>query len=71
MNPFGDFVSVNVTMGATVLENVPAMVRDIGYDPAGLRIPVRVWSLQMVPFPGYSPGYAGIVGGSTATITEE
>lgn len=71
LKELGDFVSVNVTMGATVLENVPAMIRDIGYDPAGLRIPVRVWSFQMIDFPGYSPGYAGMVGGAGAVITEE
>ncbi len=67
----GDFVLVNVNMGSTILENVPAMIRDIGQDPKGMRIPVKLWSFQMTPFPGYAPGYAGIVGGSTATITAE
>ncbi len=71
LKDIGDFVLVNVQMGSTILENVPAMIRDIGYDPEGPSIPVKLWSLQMLPFPGYSPGYAGIVGGSTATITEE
>jgi hypothetical protein len=71
LRDIGDFVSINVNMGSVVFENVPAMIREISYDPRGLKIPVKLWSMQMIPFPGYSPGYAGIVGGSTATITQE
>jgi hypothetical protein len=71
LRDIGDFVLINVNMGSVIFENVPAMIRDISYDPKGLRIPVRLWSFQMLPFPGYSPGYAGIVGGSTASITQE
>jgi len=71
LRDIGDFVLINVNMGSAIFENVPAMIRDISYDPRGLRIPVKLWSFQMIPFPGYSPGYAGIVGGSTATITQE
>lgn len=67
----GQFVKVNVSMGSTILKDVPAMVRDISYDPTGLRLPVRLWSFQMLRFPGYAPGYAGMVGGSSETITEE
>ena len=67
----GDFVKINVKIGSTIFEDVPGMVRDIGYDPRGLKIILKVWSFQMIPFPGYSPGYSGIVGGSSATITEE
>lgn len=67
----GQFVKINVQMGSSIFENVPAMIREIGYDPNGVRLPVKLWSMQMTPFPGYSPGYAGIVGGSTATITQE
>lgn len=71
LRDIGDFVLINVNMGSVIFENVPAMIRDISYDPNGLRIPVRLWSFQMITFPGYSPGYSGMVGGSTATITQE
>lgn len=71
LQDIGQFVLINVTLGATVLQNVPAMIREIGYDPNGLKIPVKVWSMQMIPFTGYSPTYAGITGGATATITQE
>jgi hypothetical protein len=71
LKDIGDFVLLNVEFGAIVYENVPAIIREIGYDAKGLRIPVKLWSLQMMPFPGYSPGYSGTVGGDTATITEE
>jgi len=67
----GDFVSVNVNIGSVQLDKTPAMIRTLGYDPQGLAIPVRFWSFQMVPFGGWSPGYSGITGGSTATITQE
>lgn len=67
----GNFVSINVDMGSTRFNNVPAMIREIGYDSRGLRIPVRLWSFQMLPFPGYSPGHAGIVGGYAASILQE
>lgn len=67
----GDFVSLDVDLASLKFSGAPAMIREIGYDPVGLRIPVKLWSFQMVPFPGYAPGYDGIVGGSTASITEE
>lgn len=67
----GDFIKLNLQFGSIIYENVPVMIREIGYDPKGIRLPVKLWSFQMTPFPGYSPGYAGIVGGSTATIIEE
>lgn len=67
----GKFVKINVQLGSSVFENVPAMIREIGYDPKGIRLPIKLWSMQMTPFPGYSPGYTGIVGGSAAVITQE
>jgi hypothetical protein len=66
----GNFIKLNLDFGGIIYENVPAIIREIGYDPKG-RIPVKLWSLQMTPYPGYTPGYAGTVGGSTATITQE
>jgi hypothetical protein len=71
LKDIGDFVLVNVQIGAAIFESVPMMIRDLGYDPAGLKIPVRMWSFQLLPFPGYTPGYSGIVGGYNATITQE
>lgn len=67
----GDFISINVAIGGTVFENVPCMIRDIGYSPAGVTIPVTVWSFAMCPFPGYEPNYSGTVGGYNAPITKD
>lgn len=67
----GDFVKINVSIQGTVFYNVPTMIREIGYDPAGIKIPVKMWSFQLMPFVGYAPSYSGIVGGSTAIITQE
>lgn len=67
----GEFVAIDVRIGAAQFDNVPCMIRDIGYDPAGLKLPVRLWAMTMVPFPGYTPGYPGTVGGYNATIVEE
>lgn len=71
LRDLGDWVKVSVKIGSTVFDNVPAQIREIGYDPAGLKLPAVLWSMQAVPFPGYTPGYAGIVGGFSATITAE
>jgi hypothetical protein len=67
----GDFVTINVQIGATLFVDVPAMVRSIGYSSDGLRIIITYWSFQMMPYPGYAPTHTGIVAGDTATITEE
>jgi len=67
----GDFVTLDITIGASVFENVPAMVRSIAFSSDGLRVIIKYWSFQLIPYDGYSPTYSGIVGGSTATITEE
>lgn len=67
----GDFVKVNVSIQGTQFVDVPAMIREIGYDPAGIKIPVKLWSFQLMPFPGHSPSFSGITGGSSATITQE
>ena len=67
----GDFVKLNVNIQGTVFENVPALIRQIGYDPQGIKIPMKLWSFQMLPFPGHSPGFPGITGGSSVSIDEE
>jgi hypothetical protein len=64
----GDFVKINVDIQGTQFVNVPAMIREIGYDPAGIKIPVKLWSFQMLPFPGHSPTFIGMTGGSTSGI---
>jgi hypothetical protein len=67
----GQFVRLNVAVGSTIFEDVPCMIREIGYDPEGFKAIVKMWSLQMVPFGTYQPGLQGTVGGSGAAITEE
>ena len=67
----GDFVELNVKIGAVEYSGVPAMIRDFGYDPSGFAIPCKMWCFGLVPFPGWTPGYSGIVGGYNATITKE
>ncbi len=71
LKDIGEFVNIDVRIGSALFETVPAMIRNIGYDPDGLKIPVRLWSFAMCPFPGYVPGNTGTVGGYNATITAE
>ena len=66
----GDFIKLDVKIGSTVFSDVPCSIREIGYDPTGIKIPVRLWSYQLVPFTGYA-GVTGAVGGTSATIIEE
>lgn len=69
----GDFVRMNVKIGSTIWNDVPMMIRQISYDPR-LKLDIKLWSFQMVPFGnpnGWNPNYIGIVGGDTATIIEE
>ena len=67
----GDFVFLNIDIGSIVYENVPAMIRTKGYDPQGIQIPTTFWSLQLLPFPGYDPGFSGTVGGYDQNIIQE
>jgi hypothetical protein len=74
LREIGDFVSLEVRIGSVQFgegQVIPAMIRELGYDPAGLIIPSRLWSFQMVPFPGFSPGFAGITGGSRVLLLQE
>lgn len=64
----GDFVFLDVQIGSSVYEDIPCSVREVGIDPRGFKIPMRLWSFELVPFPG-NAGASGSVGGSTATIT--
>ena len=67
----GSFISLNVEIGSTVYNNVPCMIRTKGYDPQGITIPLELWSMQLLPFPGYNPGYNGTVGGHLQNIIQE
>lgn len=67
----GDFVKLNIDIGSINMENIPSMIREIGYDPNGFKLPVKIWSFQMLPFGSWNPGYNGITGGQSATIDEE
>jgi len=67
----GDIIYLNIDIGSVVFENVPAMVREIGYDPQGLKLPLKVWVLQLCPYNNGSTVYAGTTGGYSATITTE
>lgn len=71
LQDLGGFVKLDVKVGSSQYDGVPCLIRDVGYDPQGLKIPVKLWSFQVCPFPGYTPGYAGTVGGYNATIDEE
>lgn len=70
LKDIGDFVNLNVKIGSSQYTNAPGLIREIGIDPNGFVVTATIWSLQMVKFPGYSPGYAGIVGGYDAVITQ-
>lgn len=67
----GSFVKMDINVASIGLDNVPSMVREIGYDPDGLKIVAKLWSFQMLPFSSWNPGYNGITGGQNATIDEE
>jgi hypothetical protein len=67
----GNFVKLNIDIGSINMENIPSMIREIGYDPNGFKLPVKIWSFQMLPFGSWNPGYNGITGGQSATIDEE
>jgi len=71
LQDIGGFIMVDVDIGALTFVSVPMMIRNIGYDPTGLKIPVTLWNFQLVPFPSYTPLYSGTVGGYNATITQE
>jgi len=71
LRDLGDFVKFDIDFSSTKYTNVPGMIRKIGYDPNGIKIPVEIWSFQMTPYDNYNPGYDGTVGGFNATITKE
>jgi hypothetical protein len=73
LRDIGDFFKVSIEIDSTVYDNVPMMIREIGYG-SDLKLPLKLWSFQMVPFAnpgGWNPGYSGTTAGDSASITEE
>jgi hypothetical protein len=76
LKDISDEIVLNINIGSVVFEGssdlVTGKIRLLNYDPETMTIFCKVWCFQMVPFPGsLKTGIAGIVGGSTATITQE
>lgn len=71
LRDIGDIIRLDISIGSVVYPNVAAMIREIGYDPVGLKLPMKVWVLQMCPYNAGSTVYSGTVGGYNATISEE
>jgi hypothetical protein len=68
----GDMIILRFEIGSTQFVDVPAIIREFGFDPSGLTIPVKLWSFQLIPFSGWEPSGSGIVGGDQiGIITEE
>jgi hypothetical protein len=71
LQDIGQFVLLDVTIGSSNFDAVPCLIREVAYVPGTLELSFRLWSMAMIPFGSYNPGYPGTVGGSTATITQE
>jgi hypothetical protein len=65
-----DWVQMDFSIGSTVFEGVPCLVRDIGYSVVGLKLVIKYWSFQTIPFPLWPGQGGGLVGGNNATIIE-
>ena len=71
LKDIGDWLLLDIQVGSSTFSGVPCQIRDISYSPDGLKLPVKLWSFAMLPFGSWNPGYTGIVGGASATITAE
>lgn len=71
LKDIGEFVVLDIDIGSISLNGVPCQIREIGYSPEGLKLPVKLWSFAMMPFGAWNPGFNGIVGGESATISAE
>jgi hypothetical protein len=71
LQELNNMVKINVTIGSTVFTNTPALIRSIAYNPQGVKLDIKLWSFQMLPFGSYNPSFSGICGGQNATITKE
>jgi len=71
LKDIGEWVLLDVQIGSSTFSGVPCQIRDISYSPSGLQLPMKLWSFSMLPFGSWNPGFAGIVGGESATISAE
>lgn len=71
LQDIGNFAKIDVKIGSTIFDEVPSMIREVGFNPQGIQTVLRFWCFMLCPFPGYEPGYNGTVGGYNATITKE
>lgn len=71
LQDIGEWILLDIQVGSVQLNGVPCLIREIGYSPNGLKLPVKLWSFAMLPFGSWNPGFAGIVGGESATISAE
>ena len=65
-----EFVSMDINIESINLDNVPCLIRSIGYNPIGLKIELKLWSMLTLPFGSYA-GTPNAIGGENANITEE
>ena len=68
LRDIGEILAFDVTISSLDLLNIPAMIRDFGFDPNGLKVVMKLWLLGLVPHPNFPTSE---VGGFQATIDEE
>lgn len=71
LQDIGEWIQLDIQVGSVQFAGVPCLIREIGYSSDGLKLPVKLWSFAMLPFGSWNPGFTGIVGGESATISAE
>ena len=66
----GDWVKMDAKIQSTQFDGVPCWIRSIGFNSVGMKISLTYFSFQLLPFQTWNPGYSGIVGGQSASITD-
>lgn len=66
----GDWVKMDVKIQSVDFDAVPCWIRSIGFNSVGMKISLNYFSFQLLPFQTWNPGYSGIVGGQSASITD-
>ena len=64
----GDWLSLVTDIGGTRFDGVPIRIRDLAFNSKGMKLSLRCWSFQMMPF-GSMSSLPGVVAGQNATIT--
>lgn len=77
----GDNIGLRINIGGFNLmdkygvvynDMVTGIIRNIGFDPSGMAIPIKVWMLQMVSFPGsLKNDVTGKISGYNIVITKD